>query len=113
SYPVSVRQVDARTHYLEANEAERAALATRFGLVAVKRLTAEIALTRNGTEVDAKGTMEAEIVQSCAVSGDDLPVSIREKLVFRFVPGTGQHVPDEEVELESGELDEIPYAGEF
>jgi uncharacterized metal-binding protein YceD (DUF177 family) len=113
SHPVSVRQVDARTHHLEAGEAQRAALAKRFGIVAVHRLAAEIALERNGLEVEASGKLEAEIVQSCAVTGDDLPVTIREKLAFRFVPETGQHAPDEEVELETDELDEIPYEGEF
>lgn len=113
SYPVSVRQVDARTHRLEASEAERAALAKRFGLVAVHRLIAEIALERNGTEVEASGKFEADIVQSCAVSGDDLPVSIREKLALRFVPETGEVKPDEEIELETGELDEIAYSGEM
>lgn len=113
SYPVAVRQVDARTHRLEAGDAERAALAQRFGLVAVRRLVADIVLERNGTDVEAKGTLEAEIVQSCAVTGDDLPVSIREKLAFRFVPEAREAAPDEEIELEADELDEIPYAGEF
>jgi uncharacterized metal-binding protein YceD (DUF177 family) len=113
SYPVSIRQVDARTHHLEANEAERAALAQRFGLVAVKRLAAEIALDRDGPDVEAKGKLEAEIVQSCAVTGDDLPVSIREKLAFRFVPEAGQHAPDEEIELDTDELDEITYQGDM
>jgi uncharacterized metal-binding protein YceD (DUF177 family) len=112
-YPVSVRQVDARTHYLEAGEAQRAALAARFGLVAVQRLTAEIALERNGTIVEAKGTFEAEIVQSCAVTGDDLPASIREKIALRFVPETGQATPDEEIELDTAELDEIAYEGDL
>lgn len=113
SYLVSVRQVDARVHHLKADEAQRAALAERFGLVAVERLTADIALERDGAEVDATGRLEAEIVQSCAVTGDDLPVAIREKLAFRFVPETGQATPDEEVELDEGDLDEIPYAGDL
>jgi uncharacterized metal-binding protein YceD (DUF177 family) len=113
SYPVSIRQVDARTHHLAANEAERAALAERFGIVAVHRLVAEIALERNGGEVDAAGSLEADIVQSCAVTGEALPVAIHEKLAFRFVPETGAGTPDEEIELETGELDELPYSGEM
>jgi uncharacterized metal-binding protein YceD (DUF177 family) len=113
SYPVSIRQVDARTHHLEASPEECAALAARFGLVAVHRLTADIALERDGEAVDASGTVEAEIVQSCAVTGDDLPVSIREEVAFRFVPETRHATPDEEIELEEADLDEIPYAGEM
>jgi len=113
SHPVSIRQVDARTYHLEAVETERAALAKRFDIVAVQLLVADIALTRNGPEVDAAGTLEAEIVQSCAVTGEDLPVSIREKLAFRFVPDGGPAAPDEEIELAAGELDEITYSGEM
>ena len=113
SYPVALRQVDARTHHLEAGEAERAALARRFGLVAVHRLAAEIALERDGDAVDATGRMEADIVQSCAVSGEDLPVSIREQLTFRFVPEPGTATPEVEIELDAGNLDEILYSGEM
>jgi uncharacterized metal-binding protein YceD (DUF177 family) len=113
SYPVSIRQVDTRAHHLEANEAERAALARRFGIVAVHRLAADITLERNGLEVEAAGRFEAEIVQSCAVTGDDLPTTIREKLVLRFVPETGPGAPDEEIELEADDLDEIFYSGEI
>lgn len=109
---VQVRQVDARPHRLEANEAERAALASRFGIVSIGRLEANIELDRKGETVEATGALDAEIVQSCAVSGDDLPVTIREPLSLRFVPeGTPAVSADEEIELEANELDEIPYTG--
>jgi len=111
SYPLTLRQIDARTHHLEASEAECAALAKRFGLVAIKRLAADVELEKDGEAVDASGTLEAEIVQSCAVTGEDLPVSIREELSFRFVPESAV-TGEEEVELEAAELDEIPYSGE-
>jgi len=51
----------------------------------------------------------ADIVQTCAVTGDDLPVAIEEPLALRFVPEAP--VTDEEIELEEEELDEIPYTG--
>jgi uncharacterized metal-binding protein YceD (DUF177 family) len=108
---VHLRHVDARPHRLEANEAERAALAKRFGLVSIGRLEAEVELARNGEAVDADGTLAADIVQSCAVSGEDLPVAIREPLAFRFVPDEPAATNEEEIELESSELDEIPYSG--
>jgi hypothetical protein len=47
------------------------------------------------------------------VTGEALPVAIHEKLAFRFVPETGAGTPDEEIELETGELDELPYSGEM
>lgn len=95
---------------LDAHDAERAGLARRFGLVAIERLTAEIVLEPDGEAIAAQGRLRAEIVQSCAVSGEDLPVAIDEPLALRFVPD--RPVAEEEVELNESELDEIPYAGE-
>ena len=60
---------------LEANEAERAALAQRFGLVAIERLAATVTLDADGKAVNASGRLRAGVVQSCAVSGEDLPVT--------------------------------------
>lgn len=111
SRTVHLKHVDARPHRLEANEAERAALAKRFALVSIARLEAGIELERSGDQVDARGTLETEFVQSCAVSGEDLPVTIREPLSLRFVPAEGATASEEEIELESAELDEIPYTG--
>ncbi|TIX49659.1 YceD family protein [Alteraurantiacibacter aquimixticola] len=96
---------------LEANEAERAALAERFGLIAIHALTAELTLEPEGDRIAAKGTLAADIVQSCAISGDDLPQRIRENIAFTFVPDIAPAASEEEIELEEGELDEIPYSG--
>ena len=104
------RQIDEQPVHLVASEAECAALARRFDLVAVNRLEASLALTKAGAGVLASGTINADIIQSCAISGEDLPVLIREPLSFRFVPA-GQHQPDEELELEANELDEIEFTG--
>lgn len=109
---VELRLIDARPRVVEANETERAALAKRFGLVSVERLEATVDLVKDGNAVDATGRLEAEIVQSCAVSGEDLAVEIREPIALRFVPESAvTPSPDEEVELEAEELDEIPYSG--
>lgn len=105
-----VRQADGRTVRLEASEAERAALARRFDIVRVDSLVAEVTIDRAGEAVTANGRMEADIVQSCAVSGEDLPVSVREPLAFRFVPPS-QHRPDEELELDAEDCDEIEFTG--
>ncbi|MCK9540867.1 MAG: DUF177 domain-containing protein [Novosphingobium sp.] len=107
-----VRQVDGRQAVLSATGAERAALAQRFGLVRVDRLDADMLLARDGESVCAEGSLRADIVQSCAVSAEDLPVSIDERVFFRFVPETARlHRADEEVELDAGDLDEIPFQG--
>lgn len=94
---------------LEASAEECAALAQRFGLVAVKSLKSAVKLDADGTTISTRGRLQAEVVQSCAVSGDDLPVRIDEKIDLRFVPEAQNHA--EEVELEASELDEIEYSG--
>jgi len=103
------RHLTARPVRLEATAEERVALARRFGLVAVNRLEAEVELIADGETVNASGRLNADIVQSCAISGDDLPATIAESLTLRFVPA--QTVEEEEIELEESQLDEIPYTG--
>jgi uncharacterized metal-binding protein YceD (DUF177 family) len=110
SRPVERDRLGDGQRQIEATAEERAALARRFGLVAVNRLTAELALEADGAIVAANGRMSADIVQSCAVSGEDLPVHIDEPLAFRFVPEIS-HRPDEEVELSEMDCDEIEYSG--
>ncbi len=107
--PIDLRQIVAKPVAIDATEEERKALARRFGLVRIDRLAAEVTLDVDGEAVNAKGRLRAAIVQSCAVSGEDLPVTIDEPLALRFVPEA--EVTEEELELEESELDEIPYSG--
>lgn len=96
---------------LEASEAERTALAKRFGLVRIDRMQARIELERESAGASAKGRLQAAIVQSCAVSGEDLAVVIDEPVNLHFIPARGPSAPDEEIELEAEELDEIEFEG--
>ncbi|QWC57490.1 DUF177 domain-containing protein [Erythrobacter sp. 3-20A1M] len=116
SRPVRLRQIDSRPVSLTATEEERAALARRFAIRAIDRLEAEIALIRDGDRVIVDGTMTADIVQSCAVSGDDLPVSVEEEFALRFVPAGSFRPPEEgdeiEIELDSDDCDEVEYEGD-
>ncbi|HVR90342.1 MAG TPA: DUF177 domain-containing protein [Novosphingobium sp.] len=108
---IDLRQLVLEPLHFEATEAERAALAKRFELVAILRLTADVTVEQDRNKVLAKGRLQADIVQSCAISGEDLPVRIAERLSLRFVPeGTGKR-PDEEIELELDDLDEIEFSG--
>jgi len=107
---VDSQRLPATPLKLEANAEERAALAQRFGLVRIDRLEAEVALTADSETIDAHGRLLASWVQSCAVSGEDLPATADEPLALRFVPE--RPIDADELELEEGELDEIPYAGE-
>jgi uncharacterized metal-binding protein YceD (DUF177 family) len=109
SRPVDLRQIINKPVTIEATADERMALTRRFAIVRIDRLEAEVALEPDGEAVNAKGRLRAAIVQSCAVSGEDLAVTIDEPLVLRFVPEV--EVTETEIELEESDLDEIPYSG--
>jgi len=113
SRPFDIRGITAEPVRLEANATERAALAGRFGLISIDQLAAELSLEAEGDEVAANGRMTARFVQSCAVSGDDLPMAIAHDISLRFVPMATLEASeeDEEIELETDELDEIGYEG--
>ena len=64
--------------------------------------------------VSAAGTLEADLVQPCAISGEDFPVAVRDDIELRFVPAGGIPAePDIEIELADEDLDEIEYDGEM
>jgi uncharacterized metal-binding protein YceD (DUF177 family) len=109
SRPVDRRNLTDKPLELVADEGERNALAERFGLVAIERLEASLSLAAEGEAVEAHGTLSADVVQTCAVTGDDLRLAISEPLTLRFVPETKIDV--EEIELAEEELDEIAYSG--
>jgi uncharacterized metal-binding protein YceD (DUF177 family) len=98
---------------IEANAAERAALAERFEVIRLDALRAEVTFEPDGTAVLAKGALTADLVQFCAVSGEDFPVHIEEPLALRFVTEVRALDPDEEGELPSDEPDEIEFHGEM
>lgn len=99
---------------IKADEAERAALAARFGLGAVESLVATIALEQRPRAIRATGRLRAAIMQPCAISGEDFPVTIDEAIDLRFVEEHQRPaVEDEEIELEADDCDEIEYAGDM
>ena len=106
---VDERQLTPKPVSIEATAEEREALARRFGIVAVHQLQATVRFERAGEAIAAPGRLSASIVQSCAVSGEDLPVRIDEPLALRFVPARPVEV--EELELEADALDEIEFEG--
>ena len=105
------RHLKGAPEELLASTEECAALAQRFGLVKIRRLGAKLALAADRAAVDASGVMEADFVQSCAISGEDLPVRLNEKVTFRFVPSVTAPGPEAEIELDDAILDEIEYDG--
>lgn len=114
---VKIRPLPAEPLVIEANEAERAALARRFDLPEVVSLKASVDLEQDGKAVRATGRLDAAIIQSCAISDEDFETAISEPLALRFVEegklDPALSMDDEiEIELSADELDEIEYSGE-
>ena len=113
---VKVRPLPGAPVVIEASETERAALAERFGLGAVLSLCAQVMLEARPRAIRATGRLQAEIMQPCAVSGEDFPVTIDEPIDLRFVEEGARALPedeDAEIELEADDCDEIDYAGDM
>lgn len=114
---IKVRPLPGDVIVIEATEAERVALAARFGISAVEALRAEVRLEAKASAIRASGRLTAAILQPCAVSGEDFAVAINEPLDLRFVEAGARPLPgaDEEIEieLEADDCDEIDYTGDM
>ncbi|UVO51172.1 DUF177 domain-containing protein [Sphingomonas sp. SUN019] len=97
-----------RTVEIAANEAERTALARRFALIAIDRLTATFAIRREGTGVRATGHVSAAVTQACSVTGDPIASTVDEPVTLRFAEPTPV---EEEVDLTDEALDTIEIEG--
>lgn len=113
SRPVRIDTLGETPHRLtvEADEGERAALAKRFDLVAIGRLTAEAALSRKGDAVRASGIVAGAVTQSCVASGEPVEARIETPFELLFRPQPEGPDPAEEIELGEQELDTIFYEG--
>jgi uncharacterized metal-binding protein YceD (DUF177 family) len=111
---IDTRHIDDKPVVLTASAEECRALAKRFDLVAVHRMEATVTLIRDGAAFVARGRLMADIVQSCAISGEDLPVTIDDALHMRFVPPAADPTDpvEEEIEISEDECDEIEFTGE-
>lgn len=72
---------------IDADDAERAALARVHGVDSVGRFYVSLQVTpwkRNGVKVE--GTVEADIIQSCVVTLEPLETVIRERVEGVFLP---------------------------
>ncbi|AOL95757.1 DUF177 family protein [Porphyrobacter sp. LM 6] len=113
---IKARPLPAGTVVIEASETECAALAARFGLGAVEHLRAEVALEQKPRAIRATGRLTAAIMQPCAISGEDFPVTIDEPIDLRFIEENRRPAADDadvELELEADDCDEIEYSGEM
>lgn len=95
---------------ITATAEECAALATRFALVSVGRLDASAEIVRVGPVIEARGVIDADVVQSCVATGQDVPATMAEAFALRFVPESDGEDAGE-VELDESALDTLDYVG--
>ena len=95
---------------IDADPAERSALAVRFGLAAIDSLAAEARLLRRGDIVEAEGVLRARVTQSCIATAEPIEARVEEPFRVEFRPPPEVRA-DEEVELDEGELDVVFYEG--
>jgi len=109
SRPMALDRVSATQHREEiiATDKELAALAQRFGLLSLDRLSASFTLKRVRKDlVRAKGRVSAELVQACVVTLDPIPAHIDEKFEVDFLEGVQPAVADIELDAEAAEAPE-------
>lgn len=111
SHVVALTRLGARPTTVEvvSNEAERASVAKRLGIVAVTALSCRFALTLRDDDpqlVAAEADLAASVVQTCVVTLEPFEAPVSERFQVRFVPAgreTWNDDPDSD--------DEIPYEG--
>jgi uncharacterized metal-binding protein YceD (DUF177 family) len=98
------------SHQLSANTQQRAALAQRFDLLSLDRLTATVTLCSDDQGIVAKGTFDAALSQTCVASGVPVPATYNEPFIIRFVPEQ-EYEPDAEIELTMDDCDTMFHNG--
>jgi uncharacterized metal-binding protein YceD (DUF177 family) len=93
---------DERVYEIEANAAERAALAQRFAIISVDRLAARVSLRRvaGKTMVRLNGRFAADVVQSCVVTLEPVPAHLEEDFEMIFSPGPAADANEVVVDLD-------------
>ena len=78
---------EGQTVTIEANAAEREALAAFLKLPSIEALGATLALTRSGSGgVRVTGSVHGELTQVCVVSLEPFPATVNEEVDVRFAP---------------------------
>ncbi len=115
SRPVSIVKLGAggAHHRIAPTDAERAALAKRFGFVSLDHLEALIHITRAGAGVRVVGTIDARLAQHCVVSLLPVPETVSASFASRFLPGIDEDEADRLALEEPSEEIIEPLMGDF
>lgn len=99
-----------RQQAIEADPAERAALATRFALLGLDRLTATLELRRDAAGIRVTGQIHAAGQQPCVATAEPVPFLITEPVQLLLT----EAAPDgDDIELADSDLDTEPLDGDI
>ncbi|HEY0112391.1 MAG TPA: DUF177 domain-containing protein [Allosphingosinicella sp.] len=110
-YRIDALSGSPRRVEIGADPEEREALARRFGLISIERLSAEASLSRSGEAVTAEGRLRGAVTQSCVAMSEPVPAEVEEPFRIEFRPQQEAAGGQEEIELSEGELDVVFYEG--
>jgi len=98
---------------LEADAAQRAAIAKRLGLVALDAFLTRADVRAVAGGIAATGEIIADVVQSCAATDLPVPAKVRESFDLRFIRDADRATgDDEEIEIGDADCDILPLEGE-
>jgi uncharacterized metal-binding protein YceD (DUF177 family) len=84
--PIRVAEIGrGLTRRLEADALVRARIARALDLQALDRLQAEVSVAPAAQGFEARGTLHAELTQTCGVTLEPLPADLRTDFAVRFV----------------------------
>ena len=99
-----------RQQMIEAEPHERAALASRFGLLSLDRLTAALELRREAAGIRVTGQVHASGDQACAATAEPVPFLITENVAVLLTEARPEgdeielHEPDLDTEILEGDI---------
>jgi len=108
--PLSEIGAATKPRHIAADEKERAALAKRFGLIALDLLEADVKLHPDGAGFLAEGKLRGVAQQACVASGEPVPASVEDSFRIRFV-AESSYDADAEVELDADDCDTLFHDG--
>lgn len=109
---MSALSLEPQTYSARANPVECEALAGRFDLLGIENFVVEAEINRWRKGVRVKGTIRADVVQTCIATLEPVPDQISETFDRGFLPEhelVGDTKPGQEVEIEDdNELGDLP-----
>lgn len=98
---------------IEADEAARAAIARRLGLVALDRFIVKAEIRAVAGGIATRGEVDAHVVQSCAATDLPVPARLSEPFDLRFLRDVGAEASaEEEIEIADADCDILPLEGD-